>query len=242
MAHPPTNTALTRETLVDAVERNLRQEILAGTYTSGQYLPPTRELAERYEVTRTTLKHALMRLSQAGLVETKHGVGTRVRDYERQGGLELLPMLVAENAPGWVRSVFEVRTEIGATIAVRAARDASEYHKQRLGTLARQLREAPDADAAQITECEWHRELAAATGNRVYPLLINLVLDTYLRQRHAVRGAFDEPAAAADRLDPLSEAVCSGADAETVRSRATDYLERTGQLMIESMLARGGDE
>lgn len=218
----------------------LRAEILSGRYTPGQYLPPARELAERYGITRTSLKHAVIRLTQSGLLETRHGVGTRVRDYERQGGIDLLPLLVSVDAEGWMQAIFEVRAEIGALIAVRAAAHASKEQRERLASLAGRLRDAPDADAAQLIECEWHRVLAAASGNRVYPLLANVVLDTYLRQRRALRGPFTDSHAAADRLGPVVEAVCGGAEADVVHAVAMSYLKETGLLMMESMAA-GGD-
>ncbi|NKQ52496.1 FadR family transcriptional regulator [Amycolatopsis sp. K13G38] len=226
--------------MVDAVADNLRGEILSGRYAPGEYLPPARELAERYEVTRTSLKHALMRLVESGLLEIRHGVGTRVLDYEQRGGLDLLPMLVAANAPGWAQSIFEVRAEVGALIAVRAAARATDEQRAGLGELAGRVRAATTPDAAQLAECEWHRALARATGNRVYPLLTNVVLDTYLRQRQLLLGPFLDPGAAADRLDPLDAAVREGAPRPVVHELATDYLERTGRLMIESMLSGQG--
>jgi len=224
--------------VVDTVAESLRTEILTGAYQPGEYLPPARELADRFGVTRTSLKHALVQLTQSGLLETRHGVGTRVRDFERQGGLDLLPMLVAADAAGWTAAIFEVRCEIGALIAVRAAEHATAEQREQLATITERLRAAPDADAAQVIEADWHRVLAKATGNRVYPLLMNLVLDAYLRQRHTMRRPFVDPAAAADRLQPLNHDVCTGAAPEVVHAGATRYLAETGRLMIESMTGR----
>ncbi len=67
---------LPRETIVDVLEGRLREDILNGRHSAGSYLPPERTLADGYGVTRTTLKHAFGRLVQAGLLETRHGVGT----------------------------------------------------------------------------------------------------------------------------------------------------------------------
>lgn len=230
---------VTRESVVDEVAASVRADVLSGVYAPGEYLPPARELAEAYGVTRTSLKHALVRLAESGLVETKHGVGTRVRDYERHGGIDLLPMLVNANIAGWAQSVFEVRTEIGAVVAVRAAAHATTQQRQELAAKARELGTARTPDEAQLAECEWHRRLAAATGNRVYPLLMNVVLDGYLQQRAALRGPFLDPAAAAERLRPLADAVSAGQAADIVHGLATDYLTETGQLMIESLTEQG---
>ena len=92
--------AIPRDTIVDTLAGRLRDDVLSGRYPPGAYLPPERDLASGYGVTRTSLKHAIVRLVQAGLLETKHGVGTRVRDYERLGGPELLPMLVSRGGAG----------------------------------------------------------------------------------------------------------------------------------------------
>lgn len=227
---------------MDEVAAGLRADVLSGGYAPGEYLPPARKLAEAYGVTRTSLKHALMRLAQSGLVETKHGVGTRVRDFERQGGIDLLPMLVSADAPGWAEAIFEVRTEVGALIAVRAAEHATGDQRDELDTIAGSIRDAPTSDAAQLAECDWHRVLARSSGNRVYPLLMNVVLESYLQRRQALRGPFRDPGAAADRIAPLVRAVCAPEQPALVHERATDYLRRTGELMIESMTSTpGGD-
>ena len=113
---PSVTGPIARLSVVDALVDRLRTDVLSGRYPPGSYLPPERELAETYEVTRTSLKHAIVRLAQAGLLETKHGVGTRVRDYERSGGPELLPMLVASVGAEWMDEIFQVRRQVGALV------------------------------------------------------------------------------------------------------------------------------
>jgi GntR family transcriptional regulator, transcriptional repressor for pyruvate dehydrogenase complex len=218
-----------RDTLVDAVVERLRGEVLAERYPPGTLLPPERELAASYGVTRTSLKHALVRLVQAGLLETRHGVGTRVRDYARHAGPDLLPVLVAHAGPDWLGEVFEVRREIGALVAARAAAgrpDTGELHE-----LLETVRTARTPDEAQAAECEVHRVLAAATGNRVYGLLVNSLLNAYLEVRHLFRAPFEVPQEAARRLAPLVEAVCDG-DQARARTEAERYLAETERLML----------
>src|SRR4051812_14195922 len=113
--------AIPRDTIVDTLAGRLRAAILSGPYPPGASLPPERDLPQGYAVTRTSPKHAIVRLVQAGLLETRHGVGTRVRDYERFGGPELLPMLVATAGPAWMAEIFEVRRGGGAPLAPPAA-------------------------------------------------------------------------------------------------------------------------
>jgi DNA-binding FadR family transcriptional regulator len=219
--------------LIDAVVGRLQDAILGGRYPPGSLLPPERELAEELSVTRNSLTQAYARLRELGLLETKHGVGTRVRDYERLGGLELLPALITSSAPGWVGEAFEVRREIGAFVAARAARHRTAEQCAQLQRALDAVRAAPDADATQLAECEVHRLLGAATGNRVYGLVVNAVLNAYLPVRRFMQEPFRDAEAAADRLVPLVSAVIDG-DAAGAHARALAYLTETERLMIGS--------
>lgn len=219
---------IVRDTVVDALTSQLRTDILGGLYPPGSYLPPERELAAQYQVTRTSLKHAFVRLAQVGLVETRHGVGTRVLDYVRYGGPELLPMLVRTVGPAWMEEIFAVRLEVGALVAAQAARHATAEDRARLRELLAELGTATDA---QLAESEIHRMIAAATGNRVYGFLVNSMLNAYLEFRGLFQHAFADPAAAAARITPLIEAIESG-DPDVAHGAAYSYLTTTRELML----------
>ncbi|MFF4315634.1 FadR/GntR family transcriptional regulator [Streptomyces sp. NPDC001507] len=230
--------SIPRRTVVDLLEARLREDILSGTHGPGTLLPPERELAAGYGVTRTTLKHALTRLEQAGLLSTRHGIGTRVLDYLRIGGADLLPMLAAQD-PAWLREVFEVRRHVGSLIAGRAADRRTERQARRLEHLLRQVADGPDADAVQLADVEVHRELARATGNRVYLLLTNTLFNAYLPVRAALRAPFEDAARAADRLAPVVRAVAAR-DAAEARRAAERYLADTEKIMLGSLSSPRG--
>ncbi|GHH11748.1 FadR/GntR family transcriptional regulator [Streptomyces lanatus] len=225
--------ALPRETVVDVLEKRLREDILAGRHPAGSYLPPERELADGFGVNRTTLKHAFGRLVHAGLLETRHGVGTRVRDFLRLGGADLLPMLV-RHSPDWIGEIFEVRGSIGALIAERAATRATPGQIAELGPLMAAVAEADGGDAVQLADAEVHRALARATGNRVYVLLTNTLFNAYLPVRAALVDPFLDARAAHDRLAPVVEAV-TARDPEAARVAAAAYLSATERIMLEGL-------
>jgi GntR family transcriptional regulator, transcriptional repressor for pyruvate dehydrogenase complex len=217
--------------LVDALVQRLQAQILSGRYPPGSLLPPERDLADELSVTRNSLSQAFARLRELGLVQTKHGVGTRVRDYERFGGLELLPALITSNAAGWAKETFEVRRELGAFVAAKAARNGTAEQRKQLADACAAVAAALDADAAQLAEADVHRSIAAATGNRVYRLAINAVLAAYLQVRQFLQEPFRDPAAAAERLRPMIDAIVSG-DADAAHAAALEYLAATERLMI----------
>jgi GntR family transcriptional regulator len=57
----------------------LRTEILEGRLSPGERLPAERELAERFDASRTTVRLALSALKSQGLVGSGHGKGTFVQ-------------------------------------------------------------------------------------------------------------------------------------------------------------------
>ncbi|WP_406053633.1 GntR family transcriptional regulator [Streptomyces sp. NBC_01077] len=225
--------ALSRRTIVDELENRLRDDIIVGCHPVGSLLPPERELARSYGVTRTTLKHAFGRLVQAGLLETRHGVGTRVRDYLRLGGADLLPVLVRHGSD-WLGDVFEVRRTIGALIAERAAVRATPQQVAELHSLLKSVAEADETAAVQLADVEVHRALARATGNRVYLLLTNTLFQAYLPLRAALSRPFIDAQAAHDRLAGVIAAVAAG-DPVAAKSEAESYLTATERIMWECL-------
>jgi len=65
-----------RQSLVLQMSGILAEEIRRGRW--GEWLPEERELARTYQVSRFTLRKALDRLRAEGVLETRHGLGTRI--------------------------------------------------------------------------------------------------------------------------------------------------------------------
>lgn len=65
------------------IYRQIREAILAGRIRAGEQLPPSRELAERIEVSRNTVLVAYTRLRAEGFLDTRVGSGTYVSDEVR---------------------------------------------------------------------------------------------------------------------------------------------------------------
>ncbi len=80
---------------------------------------------------------------------------------------------------------------------------------------------------------EVHRELARATGNRVYVLLTNTLFNAYLPVRASLRAPFEDAARAADRLAPVVRAVVDR-DGEEARRAAETYLAVAEKIMLGS--------
>ena len=60
------------------------ENIDSGTLRPGDRLPSERKLAEQLQVSRTSVREALGRLETIGLLESRHGLGTFVKDPSRE--------------------------------------------------------------------------------------------------------------------------------------------------------------
>ncbi len=66
--------------LSDVIEQELERSILEGTLSPGQQLPPERELAKQFDVSRPSIREAIQRLEAKKLLTRKQGGGTFVSE------------------------------------------------------------------------------------------------------------------------------------------------------------------
>jgi GntR family transcriptional regulator len=67
-----------RPSLVEQVREGLMQDLLGGTLEPGAKLPNENELADRFAVSRATIREAVLSLIEAGYLARRHGSGTYV--------------------------------------------------------------------------------------------------------------------------------------------------------------------
>ena len=127
--------------LGDRVAELLLQQILADGFAPGDRLPAERQLAASLGANRNTLREALRRLEQLGLVKVRHGQGVTVQDFRKRAALDVLePFLrhgrdAAERASVFV-DLLKVRGDLLGTIAGLAAERSTAHDRARLSQVA----------------------------------------------------------------------------------------------------------
>lgn len=84
---------LQKTRLHEGIVTQLQEQILSGEFREGDKLPPERDLAERLNVNRATVREAFKKLEMLDLVEIRHGDGVYVKDYLDSGNMDLLRTL-----------------------------------------------------------------------------------------------------------------------------------------------------
>lgn len=214
-----------RSSLPEAVFDQLCGQILAGRVSAGQPLPPERELATALGVNRGAVREGLKRLSQAGLVEQRHGGGTFVLDYRRTADLGLLARLLFD-ADGQVdlhvgRSIIEMRAALAPDIArLCAERSSIDLHAQLLEIVSRMRGAKGKLERLQLLSLELWELLVQGCDNIAYRLAFNTLRHTYEQIREALIIPLARELRAVDRLAELVDAVVAGDPATAHRVAA----------------------
>src|SRR5213078_2447976 len=119
-------------------------------------------------VTMGSLREALKRLEQMGLIDVRHGDAMRVRDWREHGGLDVIAHLLFASGgldAGVLADVLEAR---GLMLRELAALRADDAQRARLCELAAGIAEAADETTAQALDWAFVNELAEAAGNVVF--------------------------------------------------------------------------
>lgn len=225
---------LERRSLVDLLTSKLREEILSGRYRQGATLPPERELADMLRVNRTSLKHALLRLEQLGLIAIRHGIGSVVLDPAETAGAELIAHLVFR-ADGVDRSMFadmiEARTLLGSFLARLAAERRSHADLKSLGNLIAEVEHAAGPAEVQRSELEFFRAVVRATGNKVFAFLANSMFSIYRSQAGVFQTAFEDRSFVQSSLERVRDAI-SDKDGAGAEAAASEYLRENGRRLL----------
>lgn len=156
-----------KSTLVDHVTDELRHMILAGDLRPGEFLPTRKELADQFGVGLSTVHEAIQALSAVGMLESRPGKGTWVRD-------DTLDTLIH---PAAVRTrlgelnahkVYEARFVIEIALTELAARRATPEDVECIQTALEAMEATLDDDEAFVeADLEFHLAVAQASRNEL---------------------------------------------------------------------------
>jgi GntR family transcriptional repressor for pyruvate dehydrogenase complex len=161
--------------LVDRVVNEVEGLIIGGQLVPDAKLPPEREFAEQLGVSRTVVREAVRILVTKGLLETKHGVGTTVREISTDQVVEPLGLLLAAHDIS-IDDLHQVRSVLEIEIAGLAALHATEEDVERLEHIALQMEAVKDEPQAFVAaDLELHQTLAKMSRNPLIVVLLDSI-------------------------------------------------------------------
>ena len=217
--------------------------IKRGEFPPGAQLPPERELAQRLQVSRASLREALSALQMMGLVETRSGQGTFVcaKDLASVLRFDASWLYEDEESPF---AILQARKMIEPPIAALAAVQCSGVALGRV----KEIQDLVDAERGHRHifsdgDRRFHLAIAEATEN---PVLIRVMSVIYeLMGQRLWLSLRDSTLTTRERLveygaqhRAVYEALAAH-DGPAAAARMRDHLESVEQLMIEAELVPG---
>lgn len=171
------------EKLSHGVIRQIELLILRGILRPGERLPSERELAERMDVSRPSLREALADLQDRGLLTTRPNAGVYVADVMGSAFAPALVDLFARHDEA-VFDYISFRRDLESLAAERAARLASDTDLQVIDAIFTRMEAAhqkrdPSDEAA--LDAQFHMAIIEASHNVVMLHMMRSMFDL-LRQ------------------------------------------------------------
>ena len=168
-----------RETIAEASAHALIRYIVDNGLKAGDRLPSERELVEMTGISRLPLREGLSMLRGLGVVEAYQGKGVFVKAMDMAGIFRTLSPLLKTQADIDVQHIFEVRLHLEASIAELAAANRTDENLGALDAALNGMREnyVDDRRAYIDHDMTFHQELARATGNPLFHVLLSSITD-----------------------------------------------------------------
>ncbi|QQE80488.1 FadR/GntR family transcriptional regulator [Alicyclobacillus sp. SO9] len=149
----------------------ITDKIITGELEPGDRIPPERELAEIFGVSRSVIRDAIKVLSGRGVLDVKHGIGIFVaksRDETRQ--------LVFTGEK--IRDLFEIRQTLETQASAWAAERANTEYVERLKkTVDEALKDTSDLKLLAQKDAQFHVAIAESSQNLLLVKIMWMLLD-----------------------------------------------------------------
>jgi DNA-binding FadR family transcriptional regulator len=187
--------------LTDEAIARIKDMIVSGELRPGDRLPKEADLALRLGLSRSSLREAVRALSLIRVLDVRQGDGTYVTSLRPEALLDTVGFVLDFHGDDSVLHLLGVRRILEPEATALAARMMSDSDIASLGTLMAVTGETPAAgDVDGLNELiesdlEFHRRIAAGSGNPVLASLIESLSVPTLRAR-VWRGLTQESAVA----------------------------------------------
>jgi GntR family transcriptional repressor for pyruvate dehydrogenase complex len=165
----PTFSPVKAPRAFEIICEQIRNELANGSLRAGDKLPPERELAAQFQVSRSALREAFRSLEVAGIIRNMKGakggafvqsadperITAAMQDYVRLGEITL-------------EELTEARIAIQDIVVRLACVRGSEVDFAELEAIAERTKTVSDVSARYQCATEYYRVLARATKNRIF--------------------------------------------------------------------------
>ena len=174
---------ISRESITSIIYNDLKKRIITDAeFVPGDKLPSENALAEMFGVSRNSVRSALQKLQDQGLVDIKVGSGTFVKEVTFS-----TPFLVSdllESDKSLDSHLDEFRSDIEKNCARYALKRATDDELEHLYVLSQVLYEAAqrnDVEAFIKADYDFHYHLCVCSHNKLYQMAYTWIKQLLLK-------------------------------------------------------------
>ena len=176
--------ALDQRRTFEQILLQVEEAIISGGLKPGDRLPPERDLAQTFGVSRASVREALRVLEMFGVIVARRGTGPDAGSIvatSAQNGLQSALRLHVGLLRIPTRDMVEVRALLEQQAARRAAERMDGAMTARLHEIVAGMRAATGIVEFNELDTEFHVEIARVSGNALLPVLMEALRGTMRR-------------------------------------------------------------
>jgi DNA-binding FadR family transcriptional regulator len=219
--------------IAEEVADRIRELMLDGTFPPGEHLPSERHLAERFGVSRGSIRDALRTLETIGLLETRHGQGTFPHELSVERLVAPLASVMSYR-PDLQDELLDVRRMFEPAVArVAALRATDEDLADLQRILDAQRVKLKTGQSAIAEDTAFHAILARSTRNRVIMSIMATLNDLLVDSRTQSLQQKGRPARSVDGHEAVVAAL-RGRDAEGATQAMYNHIDQIADLQLHA--------
>lgn len=165
-----------RNRIYEEIARQI-EKMITEKMKVGDRLPPERQLADMFGVSRSSIRDAIRTLELSGLVEARQGLGTVVREHSSDAIFNPLTNVLVQKRK-LVGELLDVRKMIEPPLASRAAAHATPDEVVEMESILRRQEQKMRAGELAVDEdADFHYAIALAADNSVVLKVLDVLMD-----------------------------------------------------------------
>lgn len=225
-------TPVKNKKIYQLIVEQIQEMILSGQLKAGDKLPSERTMAETFQASRASIREAVRSLEILGIIETRQGEGSFIRETTGNQWLEPLSVMFKLSG-GTFNEILEMRQILETQAARLAADRISEDEKEHLQYLIKALKESKDEEEMVQYDQAFHMLIAEASRNMLIASVmsaITAILQNFIEEaRESVNIWSHDPAVLTAQHERVCQAILAG-DGEV----AAKAMETHFEMVVES--------
>lgn len=178
-----------RKKIVYSISEQICRDIANGVLKPGERLPSIKELAERFNVSTSSVREALQQMEAIGLISIQQGRGCFVsEELVTSLILSSLKILTFLKSPIFLE-LLQLRKVIERETALLASKNVKQKDIEELEKVLEAMKKAKENDDIKefvVQDIKFHFLIAKASKNTLFSSILNIIHGTFLEQQEFV--------------------------------------------------------